>query len=149
MALRKATFEEDDGIPRDGVIDGMPPEMGEPPRNNQPPNGDAGWNPPEHPWEYDQARVKIAEFVLNPTRERMREFTNIPDGLVPDMSLADVMVEAIESYNDPNFNAARSTVYYLDQRLRGRKGWMAQLATLLAGDQNQQEDINPMSGPQI
>lgn len=160
MPVRRVTFEErdDDDFNRGGGrqdssyepqsdLGGPPPGM--PPDDGMPDDG--SHNPQGHPWDYndDGARAKIADIILMPDRDKLREFTKIPQGILFDMCLGDVMVEAMDKYGDPKFNAAGYLMKIIDQRLRAHDGWIAKLATVLAGDEARQEDINPMQGPQI
>lgn len=112
--------------------------------------GQEGFSPGDHPWDYnDGAKAKIADIILMPDRDKLREFTKIPQGILFDMCLGDVMVEAMEQYNNPKFNAAGYLMKIIDQRLRAHDGWIAKLATVLAGDEARGEEVNPMQGPQI
>jgi hypothetical protein len=157
---RRVTFEESDenGFdPREDRDDGYNPQssgLGPPP--GMPPDDGGGpddgtHSPQQHPWDYsdDGARSKIADIILMPDRDKLREFTKIPQGILFDMCLGDVMVEAMDKYGDPKFNAAGYLMKIIDQRLRAHDGWIAKLATVLAGDEARQEDINPMQGPQV
>ena len=160
MPVRRVTFEESDGDsfePRDDSRDnnyGQAPDLGIPqdtPMREEGGPSDGSHEPQGHPWDYndDGARAKIADIILMPDRDKLREFTKIPQGILFDMCLGDVMVEAMDKYGDPKFNAAGYLMKIIDQRLRAHDGWIAKLATVLAGDEARQEDINPMQGPQI
>ena len=140
MAVRKITLEEDDNQ------GGMPPP-------NDPPvvtNEDGGFNPNEHPWEYqDQARVMISDRILTPAEDQMKEFTFMPQGILFEMVLGDTFVAMTNNYQNRMFNAAEYLLKTVDKRLRGLDGKMVKYAVLLAGDESKQEDINPMSGPTL
>lgn len=138
MPTRRITLEE-----QDDNNNGSPP--------SPPPVADDGdFSPNEHPWQYtDQARIHISDMVLMPQRDKLKEFTKIPQGMLLDMCLADTMVALMNKYQDPKFNAAEELIFFIDQRLRAHDGWITKLATVLAGDEQKNEDINPNIGPTI
>lgn len=141
MALRKITLEE-----QDDNNGGIPPSP--PPVNNQ--QDDSDFNPNEHPWEYtDQARIHISDMVLRPTEDQLKEFTKMPQGILFEMVLGNTMVAMMKNYQNKDFNAAEYLLRTVDQRLRAHDGWITKLATVLAGDEQKQEDLNPMTGPTL
>jgi hypothetical protein len=156
MPTRRITLEESDNDdfnrPQDDSDDNYSDEInpdGEAP-SMEDSGSDGNFTPGGHPWDYnDEAKAKIADIILMPDRDKLREFTKIPQGILFDMCLGDVMVEAMEQYNNPKFNAAGYLMKIIDQRLRAHDGWITKLATVLAGDEARGEDVNPMGGPQI
>jgi len=139
---KRITLEEHD----DG---GMPPPSSPPPPEPQMEDG-GEFNPAEHPWGYDgQAKVHIADIILKPDKETLKEFTFMPTGILFEMSLGDTMVEMMKKYQDSKFNAAEYLLKTVDQRLRGLDGKMVKYATLLAGDKRKEEELNPNTGPMI
>jgi len=120
--------------------------------NESPPQPQSGeFNPQAHPYtDYNEgAKVKIADIILTPEEPRVKEFTNLPDGMIFDMSLGDVMVAFMRNYANPTFNAAEVLVNTVDKRLRARNGWITKIASILAGEESKQEEINPNEGPRL
>jgi hypothetical protein len=141
MAITKRVIveEQDDN-------NGMPPPT--PPVSNRQDDGD--FNPSDHPWEYsDQAKIHISDLILTPDADKMKEFTFMPQGIINEMVLGDTMVAMMKNYQNKTFNAAEYLLMTVDKRLRGLDGKMVKYAVLLAGDEQKQDDINPMSGPTL
>lgn len=138
---KRITLEEHD----DG---GMPPPPPPPP---EPSIDDGGeFSPPEHPWGYEaQAKVHIADRILTPDEDQMKEFTFMPQGIINEMILADGMVTMMDNYMVKGFNLAKYIVHTVDKRLRGLDGKMVKYAVLLAGDERKDEELNPNTGPMI
>jgi hypothetical protein len=142
MAITKrVTIEEKDDQ------GGMPPPNTPPMDSRQ---DDNDFNPQDHPWDYnDQARMLISDRILTPTEDQLKEFTFMPQGIINEMVLGDTMVAMMKNYADKKFNAAEFLLKTVDKRLRGLDGKMVKYAVLLAGDENKNEEINPMNGPTL
>lgn len=142
--IRKATFEErnDEG----GMPPPNPPQS--PPVSNRQDDGD--FTPGEHPWnDYSdqQARVHIADLLLQPDDDKLKELTFMPAGIVFEMVLGDSMVAMMENYHVKDFNLAKYLLRTVDKRLRGLDGKMVKYGVLLAGDERKDDEINPANGP--
>lgn len=135
MPTRRVTFEEEDN-------NGVPPN---------PPLDEGEFSPPDHPWQYgdEQAKIHIADILLNPTDDKLKEFTFTPQGMVLDECLADTMVAMQKNYHNKTFNAAEYLIKTIDQRFRSLEGKMVKYGVYLAGEEKKDEDINPLSGPMI
>lgn len=145
MAYKRAIFEEGD----DKFDGGFPPDLSAPSTTQSNQGDDDGFNPPDHPWDYTgEAKAKVVDYVLMPDRKNLRRFNFMPEGIIFEMCLGDAIVETMRRYNDPTFLAPEAVLEFIDNRLCARKGWLAQLATLMAHE-GESEEINPATGPQL
>ena len=121
-----------------------------PPNSPVTPPDDSDFVPTEHPWDYsDQAKIHISDLVLQPDDAHLKEFTKMPQGIMFEMVLGDTMVAMMDNYQTPNFNLAKYLLRTVDQRLRAHDGWLTKLATVLAGNEQKSDEINPNSGPTL